>query len=126
MRIRTIVAALVVAAPLLALESPQAAACWGTGYGYTATAAATPVAPRRYGYMSYGYSSPTYYGGYGGYYGGIGLGVGRVAVRRAIYRGGGYYGGVRRVGYRGGIGIGRVGVGRVGVGRVGVGRIGRR
>ena len=103
MRIRTIAAALVVVAPLLALESPQAAACWGTGYGYTATAAATPVAPRRYGYMSYGYSSPTYYGGYyggyGGYYGGIGLGVGRVAVRRAVYRGGGYYGGVRRTGY---------------------------
>ena len=102
MRIRTIAAALVVAAPLLALESPQAAACWGTGYGYTATAAATPVAPRRYGYMSYDYSSPTYYGGY---YGGIGLGVGRVAVRRAVYRGG--------------IGVGRVGLGRVG-------RIGRR
>jgi len=123
MRIRTIAAALVVVAPLLALESPQAAACWGMGYGYTATAAATPVAPRRYGYMSYGYSSPTYYGGYyggyGGYYGGIGLGVGRVAVRRAVYRGGGYYGGVRRVGYRGGIGVGRAGVGRVG-------RIGRR
>jgi hypothetical protein len=119
MRIRTIAAALVVAAPLLALGSPQAAACWGTGYGYTATGAATPVAPRRYGYMSYGYSSPTYYGGYGGYYGGIGLGVGRVAVRRAVYRGSGYYGGVRRVGYRGGIGVGRVGVGRVGVGRIG-------
>ena len=53
MRIRTIVAALVVAAPLLALESPQAAAfgCWTTGHGYTATTAATPVVPRRrYGY----------------------------------------------------------------------------
>jgi hypothetical protein len=69
--------------------------------------------------MSYGYSSPAYYGGYGGYYGGLGLGVGRVAVRRAVWRGGGYYGGVRRVGYRGGIGVGRVGVGRVGVGRIG-------
>ena len=44
MRIRTIAAAFVVAAPLLALGSPQAAACWETGY--------------RYGY-SYGYSSPT-------------------------------------------------------------------
>ena len=122
MRIRTIAAALVVAAPLLALESPQAAACWGTGYGYTATAAATPVAPRRYGYMSYGYSSPAYYGGYGGY--SVALALGRVAVRRAIYRGGGYYGGVRRVGYRGGIGVGRALA--VWVGRVGVGRIGRR
>ena len=35
MRIRTIAAALVVAAPLLVLESPSAAACWeGRGYGY--------------------------------------------------------------------------------------------
>ena len=32
MRIRTIAAALVVAAPLLALGSPQATACWETGY----------------------------------------------------------------------------------------------
>ena len=55
MRKRTIAAALVAAAPFLALLSPQAAACWGTGYGYTATTAAAPVAPRRYGYMSYGY-----------------------------------------------------------------------
>ena len=74
MRIRTIAAALVVAAPLLAVGSPQAAACWET-YGYGSTTAGTPVAPRRYGYMSYGYSSPAYYGG--------------------------YYGGIRRVGYRG-------------------------
>ena len=73
MRIRTIATAMVVAAPLLALGSPQAAACWG--YGYKSTTAVTPVAPRRYGYMSYGYSSPAYYGG--------------------------YYGGIRRVGYRG-------------------------
>ena len=42
MRIRTIAAAFVVAAPLFALGSPQAAACWETGYRY-------------------GYSSPTYY-----------------------------------------------------------------
>ena len=49
MRTRTIAAALMVAAPLLALQSPQAAAfgCWGTGHGYTASTAATPVAPRR-------------------------------------------------------------------------------
>jgi hypothetical protein len=121
MRIRTIAAALMVAAPLLVLESPSAAACWeGRGYGYAAAGYAAP----RYGYRSYGYASPAYYGGYGGYYGGLGYGIGRVAVRRAVWRGGGYYGGVRRVGYRGGIGVGRVGVGRVGVGRVG--RIGRR
>ena len=56
MRIRTIAAALAVAAPLLALGSPQAAACWGTDYGYGLTASATPIAPRRHGYMSYGYS----------------------------------------------------------------------
>lgn len=123
MRVRTIAAALVVGAPLLALGSPKAAACWDTGYGYGATTAIAPAAPRRYGYMGYGYSSPAYDGGYyrpayfGGYYGGIG------------YRGAGLGHGY---GYRG-IGVGRVGVGRVGgygyrgigVGRVGVGRIGR-
>ena len=108
MGIRTIAAALVVATPLLALESPQATACWGwgTGYGYTATTAAAPVAPRRYGYMSYGYSSPTYYGGYGGY--GIARGIARRNIRRAAYGG---------IGYRGGVGV-RRGLG-VGVGRVG-------
>ena len=112
MRIRTIAAAFVVAAPLLALESPKAAACWGTGYGYTGTA--TPVAPvRRYGYMGYGYSSPAYYGGYGGYYGGYGgYGIGRGIARRNIRRAA--YGGI---GYRGGVGV-RRGLG-VGVGRVG-------
>ena len=96
MRIRTIAAALVLAAPLVALESPQAAACWGTGWGsgYGYTAAATPVTPRRYGYTSYGYSAPAYYGG------------------RVGYRGVGW-----RRGY--GYGVGRVGVRRVGVGRVG-------
>ena len=54
MRIRTIAAAFVVAAPLLALGSPQAAACWETGYRY-------------------GYSSPAYYGG--------GIGIRRVGYR---------------------------------------------
>jgi hypothetical protein len=75
MRIRTIAAAFVVAAPLLALGSPQAAACGDAGYGYR-------------------YSSPAYYGGVGirrvGYRGvgwrrgvGVGrLGVGRVGVGR--------------------------------------------
>lgn len=98
MRIRTIAAALLVAAPLLALESPQAAAfdCWTTGHGYTDSTVATPVAPRRrYGYTSYDDSSPGYY--YGG---------------RVGYRGVGW-----RRGY--GYGVRRVGVGRVGVGRVG-------
>ena len=89
MRLRTIAAAFVVAAPLFALASPQAAACWERGY--------------RSGYSSYGYSSP-----YRGYYGGVGL-------RRVGY---GAVGWRRGYGYRG-VGIGRVGVGRVGVGRVG-------
>jgi len=129
MRIPTIAAAVVAAAPLLVLGSPQAAACWDTGYGYGATIAAAPVAPRRYGYMGYGYSSPAYYGGYYGYsspayYGGIGIrGVGYRDV--GWRRGYGYRGiGVGRVGV-GRVGVGRVGVGRVGVGRLGVGRIGR-
>jgi hypothetical protein len=81
MRLRTIAAALMVAAPLLTLESPQAAACWwGTGYGYTDSTATTRVAPRRYGYTSYGYSSPAYYSGrrVGSY--GYGVGVRRAGV----------------------------------------------
>jgi hypothetical protein len=84
MRLRTIAAALMVAAPLLGLGSPQAAACWERGY-------------------SYGYSSPTYYRGY---YGGIG--IRRVGYRAVGWRRGyGYRGvGVGRVG------VGRVGVGR--------------
>ena len=86
MRIRTIAAALVVAAPLLVLESPLAAACWeGRGYGYTAAGYAAP----RYGYMSYGYSSPSYYGGYG-----IARDIARRNIRRAAYGGTGYRGGV--------------------------------
>jgi hypothetical protein len=110
MRIRTMAAAFVVAAPLLVLESPLASACWeGSGYGYSAAGYAAP----RYGYMSYGYSSPAYYGGYGGYYGGYGgYGIARGIARRNIRRAA--YGGV---GYRGGVGV-RRGLG-VGVGRVG-------
>ena len=89
MRIRTIAAALVAIAPLVALGSPQAAACWGTGYGYTATTTAAtpvaPVAPRRYGYMSYGYSSPAYYDGYyGGRVGYRGVGWRRGYGYRAL------------------------------------------
>jgi len=114
MRMRTLVVALAVAAPLLALESRPAAAfgwCGGWGsssYGYSA--------PRSYGYAPRTYGG-AYYGrrlGWRGYrYRGIGVGVGRVG-------GYGYRGiGVRRAG------VGRVGVGRVGIGRVGVGRIGR-
>ena len=113
MQIRTIAAALVVAAPLLALGAPQAAACWGTGYGYGATTAATPLAPRRYGYTSYGYSSPGYYGGY---YGGIG--VRRPVAAAAIVRRNYGYGGravVPRVGS--GARIGRTGPGNRGRGR---------
>ena len=97
MNVRTITAALVVAGLLVAIESSQAAACWGTGYGYRASTVATRVAPRVYGYRSYGYSSPAYYRG------------------RVGYRG---------VGWRRGYGYRAIGVGRVG--RVGVGRVGRR
>ena len=44
MRLRTIAAALVIASPLLVLESPSAAACWeGSGYGYTAAGYAARV-----------------------------------------------------------------------------------
>jgi hypothetical protein len=92
MRIRTLVVALAIAAPLVALESRPAAAfgfCdWGWGarsYGYTA--------PRTYGYYGYapryryyGYA-PRYYGTY--YYG-----------RRWGWRGLGYRG-WRGYGYRG-------------------------
>ena len=53
--------------------------------------------------MSYGYSSPAYYGGYG-----IARGIARRNIRRAAYGG---------IGYRGGVGV-RRGLG-VGVGRVG-------
>ena len=78
MRIRTITAGLVVAAPLLALVSPQAAACWETG-------------------SSYRYSSPAYYGGYY-----RGIGVRRVGYRSVGWRRG--YGvgrvGVGRIGRR--------------------------
>jgi len=113
MQIRTIATAVVVAAPLLALGSPQAAACWDRSYGYGATTAATPVAPRRYGYTSYGYSSPAYYDGY---YGGIG--VRRPVAAAAIVRRNYGYGGravVPRVGS--GARIGRTGPGNRGLGR---------
>jgi hypothetical protein len=84
MRIRTLVATLAIAAPLLALESRPAAAfgwCnwgWGSsGYGYSA--------PRGYGY--YGYAPGTYgYYGYAPRYGGYYYG------RRWGWRGYGYRG----------------------------------
>jgi hypothetical protein len=107
MRIRTLVVALAVAAPLLALESRPAAAfgwCdwgWGSsGYAYSA--------PRTYGYAPrYRYSgySPRYYGG--SYYG-----------RRLGWRGYGYRAGWR--GYRAGWRGARVGGYRAGL------RAGRR
>ncbi len=70
---KQIVAAVVVAAPLLALGSLPATACWETGYRY-------------------GYSSPAYYGG--------GIGVRRVGYRAVGWRSGyGYRAiGVGRVG----------------------------
>jgi hypothetical protein len=144
MRLRTLVVTLAVAAPLLALESKPAAACWGWGtssYGYSAPRSYGyyGYAPRTYGYAPssygyYGYAPRRFYGGayYGrrlgwrgyGYrgswrgYGYRGIGVGRVGVGRV--GGYGYRGiGVRRAGV---VGVGRVGVGRVGVGRIGRGR----
>jgi hypothetical protein len=71
--------------------------------------------------MSYGYSSPTYYGGYYGGYG-VARGIARRNIRRAAYGGIGYRG--VGVGYRGrAVGYRGVGV-RRGLG-VGVGRVGR-
>ena len=101
MRIRAIVAALAVSAPLIAFESTPAAAfgwCdWGWGgasYGYTAPRTYGYAAPRRYGY--YGYA-PRYYGGFYG--------------RRWGWRGYGYraagWRGARVGGFRGGLRAGR-------------------
>jgi hypothetical protein len=48
MRTQAIAAVMVVAASLLVLGSPQAAAYWGkAGYGYQTAAVVTPVAVRR-------------------------------------------------------------------------------
>ena len=64
---KLIFAALLTAAPLLALGSTPAAACWGFGYGYSSAS----YAPRTYSYAprarSYGYA-PAY-----GYYGARGV-----------------------------------------------------
>ena len=93
MRFRTIATALVIAVPLLALESKPAAAfgwCdWGWGYGsssYVAPRTYGYAAPRTYGY--YGYGAPRFYGRY--YHG-----------RRLGWRGYGYRAGWRGYGYRG-------------------------
>jgi hypothetical protein len=71
MRLRTIAAAFVVAAPLLALGSPQAAACWDRGYGYSSAAyyggLYRGIGVRRVGYRAVGWGR-----GYG--YGRIGVG----------------------------------------------------
>src|SRR5262245_32745013 len=65
MRLRTLVATLAVATPLVAIESGPAAACdWlfgGGGYGY--------AAPASYGYYGYGPRTYGYYGYAPGYYG---------------------------------------------------------
>lgn len=72
---RLIFATLLTAAPLLALDSTPAAACWGFGYGYNAS-----YAPRTYSYApraySYGYAPADRYYGSRAYYG------------RTVYRGG--------------------------------------
>ena len=115
MRIRSIVAALAVATPLLVLESMPAAACdWGWGYGD-----ASYTAPRTYGYSGY---PPRYYGTsyYGTSYYGPGWGW---RGYRVGWRGYGY-GGWRGYGFRGWRGVGWRGA-RVGAFRAGV-RVGRR
>lgn len=122
---RKLIFALLIAAPLLALESKPAAACgWGSGSGYGYTA------PRNYGY--YGYT-PRSYGYYGyaprryGYYGYAPRYYGGFYGRRWGWRGYGYWGGWRgfgrRAGFRG-YGVG-VRAARVGGFRGGV-RAGRR
>jgi hypothetical protein len=98
MRIRTLVIALALAAPLVALESGPAAACdwlWGRGssYGY-APASYSGYAPRSYGYSCY---APAYYGGYGFY--GRRWGLRGYGYRG--WRGYGFRSGWRGYGYRG-------------------------
>jgi hypothetical protein len=125
MRLRTFVASLAVAAPLLAIESGPASACgWllgGYGYGAPASYDYYGYAPRAYSYYGYG---PGYYGAsFGRPWGWRGYG----------YRGWrGYgYGGWRGYGWRGGR-VAAVGPGFRGAGISGVrggfrgGRLGRR
>ena len=78
-------AALLTAAPLLALGSTPAAACWGFGYGYSSAS----YAPRTYSYAprSYGYAPAYGYYGARAYYGGRSV-YRRGVVRRAAWRGG--------------------------------------
>jgi hypothetical protein len=75
---KLIFAALLTAAPVLALNSTPAAACWGFGYGYSAS-----YAPRTYSYApraySYGYAPASGYYGSRAYYG-------RSVYRRGVVR----------------------------------------
>jgi hypothetical protein len=128
MRLRTFAVALVVAAPLLVLESaPAAAFGWcGSGWGSASYGYAAPrsygyygYAPRSYGY--YDYAAPRthgYYGFapryYGGFYGrrwgwrGYGYRGWRGYGYRAGWRGyGAGWRGGRVVGFRGGVRAGR-------------------
>ena len=103
MRLRAVAVALVVAAPLLALESTPAAAFGWCDWGWGSTS--TSTAPRSYGY--YGYAAPRTYGDYGyapRYYGGyyrprLGLRWGWRGYGYRGWRGAGFYG--QRVGWRG-------------------------
>jgi hypothetical protein len=107
MRLRTLVAALAVVAPFVAIESGPAAACdWGWGRGYSDTSPSygySSYTPRTYGY--YGYA-PTYYGGYGFYgrrWGWRGYGVGWRGYGFRGWRGYGVgWRGARVAGFRGG------------------------
>ena len=82
---KLIIAALLTAAPLLVLGSAPAAACWGFGYGHSAS-----YAPRAYSYAprarSYGYAPAYRYYGSRGYYGRSVYGRG--IARRAAWRAG--------------------------------------
>ena len=80
---KLIFAALLTAAPLLALGSTPAAACWGFGYGYSAS-----YAPRTYSYAprarSYGYAPAYSYYGAGGTMAGPSIGAASCVVRPGV------------------------------------------
>jgi hypothetical protein len=84
-KMRKLIFAALLTAPVLALNSTPAAACWGFGYGSSAS-----YAPRTYSYAprarSYGYAPAYSYYGSGAYYGRTVYGRG--VARRAAWRAG--------------------------------------